>query len=392
MIGEIFCDHVYGAQRSGKGKSTEGAAIDLLAYGRLRSCAVDRGLSHPVNGRPRLFFMNATLLPIRIVFIALCAAAGWLLCHAIGDWDAYRVRASFVGLSLGVLVVLVDMMLKGFSLRGLSAITFGLGMGMLVAFLVGASPLFEKGDEQMIYLARLALFLVCTYLGTVIALRGRDEFNLVIPYVRFVPHEVDVPLVVVDTSVLIDGRIARVCETGFLSAALVIPRFVLRELQAVADSPDPIKQARGRRGLEVLAELRRIKNLDIRIPESEVAKKEEVGAKLVFLAHSMRAKLLTTDYNLAKMAEFQGVPWLNLNQLAKSMQPEFMLGEQVEVDLVKQGKEEGQAVGFLPDGSMVVVTGGRPFLGRHVTAEIVSVIPSAGGKMVFARLAGTAGE
>jgi len=336
--------------------------------------------------------MNATLLPIRIVFIALCAAAGWLLCHAIGDWDAYRVRASFVGLSLGVLVVLVDMMLKGFSLRGLSAITFGLGMGMLVAFLVGASPLFEKGDEQMIYLARLALFLVCTYLGTVIALRGRDEFNLVIPYVRFVPHEVDVPLVVVDTSVLIDGRIARVCETGFLSAALVIPRFVLRELQAVADSPDPIKQARGRRGLEVLAELRRIKNLDIRIPESEVAKKEEVGAKLVFLAHSMRAKLLTTDYNLAKMAEFQGVPWLNLNQLAKSMQPEFMLGEQVEVDLVKQGKEEGQAVGFLPDGSMVVVTGGRPFLGRHVTAEIVSVIPSAGGKMVFARLAGTAGE
>jgi uncharacterized protein YacL len=244
----------------------------------------------------------------------------------------------------------------------------------------------------MIYLVRLTLFLVCTYLGTVIALRGRDEFNLVIPYVRFVPHEVDVPLVVVDTSVLIDGRIARVCETGFLSVALVIPRFVLKELQAVADSPDPIKQARGRRGLEVLAELRRLKNLDIRIPESEVSKSDEVGAKLVFLAHSMKAKLLTTDYNLAKMAEFQGVPWLNLNQLAKSLQPEFMLGEEVEVELVKQGKEEGQAVGFLPDGSMVVVTGGRAHLGRRVTAEIVSVIPSAGGKMVFARMAGAGGE
>lgn len=336
--------------------------------------------------------MNATLLPIRIVFIALCAAAGWLLCYTIGDWDGYRVRASFIGLSIGVLVVLVDLMLKGFSLRGLSAITFGLGMGLLVAYMISASPLLESGDAQMIYLVRLTLFLVCTYLGTVIALRGRDEFNLVIPYVRFVPHEVDVPLVVVDTSVLIDGRIARVCETGFLSAALVIPRFVLKELQSVADSPDPIKQARGRRGLEVLAELRRIKNLDIRIPESEVAKSDEVDAKLVFLAHSMGAKLLTTDYNLAKMAEFQGVPWLNLNQLAKSLQPEFMLGEQVEVELVKPGKEEGQAVGFMPDGSMVVVTGGRAHLGRRVTAEIVSVIPSAGGKMVFARMAGAGGE
>ncbi len=336
--------------------------------------------------------MNATLLPIRIVFVALCAAAGWLLCYSIGDWDAYRVRASFIGLSLGVLVVLVDVMLKGFSLRGLSAITFGLGMGLLVAYLIGTSPLLEAGDPQMIYLVRLTLFLVCTYLGTVIALRGRDEFNLVIPYVRFVPHEVDVPLVVVDTNVLIDGRIARVCETGFLSAALVIPRFVLNELQAIADSPDPIKQARGRRGLEVLAELRRIKNIDIRLPESEVSKSEEVDAKLVFLAHSMGAKLLTTDYNLAKMAEFQGVAWLNLNQLAKSLQPDLMLGEQIEVELVKQGKEDGQAVGFLGDGSMVVVSNGRAFLGRRVTAEIVSVIPSAGGKMIFARLAGTSGE
>lgn len=331
--------------------------------------------------------MNQTLLPIRIVFIALCASAGWLVCYSIGDWDAYRVRASFIGLSIGVLVVLVDLMLKGFSLRGLSAITFGLGMGTLVAYMISASPLFEKGDEAMIYLIRLTLFLVCTYLGTVIALRGRDEFNLVIPYVRFVPHEVDVPLVVVDTNVLIDGRIARVCETGFLSAALVIPRFVLRELQAVADSPDPIKQARGRRGLDVLAELRRIKNLDIRIPESEVTKSDEVDAKLVFLASSMRAKLLTTDYNLAKMAEFQGVPWLNLNQLAKSLQPDLMMGEEVEVELMKPGKEDGQAVGFLPDGSMVVVTGGRTHIGRRVAAEIVSVIPSAGGKMVFARLA-----
>jgi len=329
--------------------------------------------------------MNKTILAIRFAFILLCTAGGWLVCYSIRDWDDHRVLASFIGFSLGVLMILVDMMLKGFSLRGLSAITFGLGMGTLLAYLLSVSPLFARGDEQYIFIARLALFLSCTYLCSVIALRGKDEFNLVIPYVRFVPHEVDVPLVVVDTSVLIDGRIARVCETGFLSSALVIPRFVLKELQAVADSSDPQKQARGRRGLEVLNELRRIKNLDIRIPESEVAKREDVDAKLVFLAHSMGAKLLTTDFNLAKMAEFQGVPWLNLNQLSKSLRPELMLGEVISVELAKAGKEEGQAVGFLEDGSMVVVVDGRSHVGRRVNAEVTSVLPTAGGKMVFAR-------
>lgn len=329
--------------------------------------------------------MDKTLLPIRLVFVALCAAAGWLVCYAITDWDQYHAAAIAVGLCIGLLVVLVDIMLKGFSLRGLSAVTVGIAAGSLIAYLVGSSPLLEQGDATRIYLVRLALFLVCPYLAIVIALRGKDEFNLIVPYVRFVPHEVDVPLVVVDTSVLIDGRVARVCEAGFLTAALVIPRFVLDELRSVADSSDPHKQARGRRGLEVLNELRKIKNLDLRITESEVTKREDVDAKLVFLAQSMRAKLLTTDYNLAKMAEFHGVQWLNLNSLAKSLRPELMLGERLDVDLVKPGKEEGQAVGYIEDGSMVVVNGARPYIGRRVQAEIISVLPTAGGKMIFAR-------
>ncbi len=334
--------------------------------------------------------MNKTLLAIRSVFFVLCGAAGWLVCYVIREWDSYRGLAVAIGLLIGVLVILVDVLLKGFSLRGLSAVSLGLGLGTLIAHLIGTSPLFRIGEPQTVYFFQLALFIICTYLGTVIALRGKDEFNLVIPYVRFVPHEVDVPLVVVDTSVLIDGRIAKVCEAGFLNAALVIPRFVLNELQAVADSTDPHRQARGRRGLEVLNELRRIKHLDIRIPESEVAKRTDVDAKLVFLAHSMRAKLLTTDYNLAKVAEFHGVAWLNLNLLAKSLRPELMLGETVDVDLVKPGKDEGQAVGYLEDGSMVVVNGGRPLIGQHVTAEVVSVLPTGGGKMVFARLVSVA--
>ena len=332
--------------------------------------------------------MNRTLLPIRLVFVTICAACGWLVCYSVQDWDAYRLRATAIGLLIGVLVVLVDILLKGFSLRGLSALTFGLAVGALIAFLLGSSPLFENGDPSYLYLFRLSLFLICSYLGTVIALRGKDEFNLVIPYVRFVPHEVDVPLVVVDTSALIDGRVAKVCEAGFINAALVIPRFVLQELQHVADSTEPLRQARGRRGLEVLNELRRIKNLDLRIHESEVSKRQDVDAKLVFLAQSMRAKLLTTDFNLAKMAEFHGVAWLNLNHLARALRQEVMVGDTIEVDLVKLGKEEGQAVGFLDDGSMVVVNAARAYLGQRATAEITSVLPSGGGKMVFARFVG----
>ena len=132
--------------------------------------------------------MNKTLFPIRVLFIVLSATSGWLVAYSIREWDEYRVVATFVGMLIGVLVVLVDLMLKGFSLRGLSALTFGLAVGSLIAYMLSTSPLFGSGDEQVIYLVRLALFLIVTYLCTVIALRGRDEFNLVIPYVRFVPH------------------------------------------------------------------------------------------------------------------------------------------------------------------------------------------------------------
>jgi uncharacterized protein YacL len=333
--------------------------------------------------------MNKTLLPIRTAFLVICAGSGWLVCFTIQQWDAYLLRATLIGLLIGALVVLVDILLKGFSLRGLSAITFGIAVGMLVSLLLSISPLFEYASStapQTVYLFRLALFVVCSYLGIVIALRGKDEFNLVIPYVRFVPHDVDVPLVVVDTSALIDGRVAKICAAGFINAALVIPRFVLQELQRVADSTDPLRQARGRRGLDVLNDLRRIKNLDLRIHESEVSNRQEVDAKLVFLAQSLRAKLLTTDVNLAKMAEFHGVQWLNLNLLAQALRQELMVGDTIEVDLVKPGKEEGQAVGFVDDGSMVVVSAGRAHLGRHVSVAVTSVLPSAGGKMIFARL------
>jgi uncharacterized protein YacL len=333
----------------------------------------------PLIGR-----MNRTLFPIRLVFVLVCAATGYLVCLTIPDWDDYRALATFFGGALGLLLVLVDVLLKGFSLRGLSAITFGLAVGTVISHLVSVSPLLEEGDPQVIFLVRLGLFLAATYLCAVIALRGKDEFNLVIPYVRFVPHEVDVPLVVVDTSALIDGRIARICDAGFIPGALIIPRFVLGDLQAVADSSDATRRARGRRGLDTLNELRRIKRLDLRIHQSE-AKRSEIDAKLVFLATSMKAKLLTVDENLAKLADFHGVVGLHPADLARALQPAYLVGEALEVDLVKAGKDEGQAVGYLPDGSMVVVNDAARSVGQRMRVEIVGVTSSGNGRIVFAR-------
>lgn len=333
--------------------------------------------------------MNKTILILRILFLLLCVGGSWLLHYANPEWSLPLTL--FMGTMVGTLTILVDIFLKGFSLRGMTALTFGLAVGALISYFISSSPLFEPLDADdefagMLYLTRLSLFVILMYLGAVIALRGRDEFNLVIPYMRFVPHGVDVPLAVVDTSVLIDGRIAHVCSSKWMGYALVIPRFVLEELQEIADSEEPSRQAKGRRGIEVLNKLRQMKHLDLRIHESEVARGEDVDAKLVFLAHSLKAKLLTLDYNLAKMAEFHGITWLNLSELAKALHPELTTGQQVEVELIKEGKEKGQAVGYLADGSMVVVNNARNRLGQIIRAEISSVIPSAGGKLIFAEI------
>ncbi|MDX2111058.1 MAG: twitching motility protein PilT [Verrucomicrobiota bacterium] len=330
--------------------------------------------------------MNYTINTIRFCFFLLCIGASFLIGYTITDWDKYRMLALFIGASIGGLVILVDIFLKGFSLRGLSAVTFGMFIGWLNAYFINNSPLFENGDPQILFIVRLAAFVILMYLGAVVALRGKDEFNLVIPYVRFVPHGVDVPLVVVDTSALIDGRILGICASKFMGYALVIPRFVIDELHQIADSSEAQRQARGRKGLEVLNALRKLPHLDIRIHESELDRKHKVEAKLVFLAQSLKAKILTTDYNLAQIAQFHAVEWLNINALSKALHPELMLGDTLELELVKPGKESTQAVGFLNDGSMVVVNDGKRYLGQSVQVEVLSILPSAGGKMVFARM------
>ncbi|MBT4756879.1 MAG: TRAM domain-containing protein [Opitutae bacterium] len=331
--------------------------------------------------------MKKTLLIFRIFFLLISLLGCVLISYQVPEWSLWLVI--FVGMSMASLVILIDLLLRGFSLRGLSGITFGLVIGGTIAYLLGTSPLFEplEGDPelaQMLYLARLALYVISMYLATVIALRGKDEFDLVIPYVRFSPENVETPLVVVDTSALIDGRIAPICESKWMGHALLIPRFVLDELQAIADSPDPIRKEKGRKGLDILNRLRKMKHLDLRIHESDVLDVQAVDSKLVFLAVSMKAKLLTTDYNLAKLAEFHEVEWLNITTLVKALNQKVSIGTLVNVELVRAGKDAGQAIGYLSDGSMLVVNGGSSQIGKEVQVEVDSVVPSAGGKMIFA--------
>jgi uncharacterized protein YacL len=331
--------------------------------------------------------MKKTFFLFRLFFLLVSLLGCVLIWYVVQDWALGLVL--FVGMGIASLVILTDVMLEGFSLRGLSAITFGLGIGALIASFLAHSPLFEplEGDSdlaQMLYLVRLVLYVIAMYLATVVALRGKDEFNLVIPYVRFNPQNIESQLVVVDTSALIDGRIAPICESKWMAHALLIPRFVLNELQEIADSSDAIRREKGRKGLDVLNCLRQMKHVDLRIHESDVERAEAVDAKLVFLAEAMKAKLLTTDYNLAKMAEFHGVEWLNLTSLVTALNQEVSIGTRVSLELVRAGKDAGQAIGYMPDGSMVVVNGGRSQIGREVSVEVDSVVPSSGGKMIFA--------
>lgn len=333
--------------------------------------------------------MDKTITTIRIFFFLTCLLGAALINFIDPRDDPFGLY--LFAACLSGLLILVDVYLKGFSLRGLSALTFGLAIGALIAWLIASSPLFEPLEdaedmEETTYIVRLSLFLGLMYLGAVISLRGKDEFNLVIPYVKFVPETVQSPVALVDTSVLIDGRIEGICRSGWMSFSLVIPKFVIDELQEIADSSDPQRKTRGRKGIQVLNNLRRMKDLDLTIHESKVGDLEKVDSKLIFLAKAMRGRLLTTDYNLARIAEFDGVPWLNIHALANSLNPELEVGLSIEVELVKAGKEPGQAVGFLKDGSMVVVNGAHSLIGNKVVLEVTSIVPTSSGRLVFAQV------
>jgi uncharacterized protein YacL len=320
-----------------------------------------------------------------VLFITFCAAIG---ANAGSSLLGNAWPGLFVGLVLGLTVVLVDRLLKGFSLRVFSSATFGLLLGMIAANLLLASDVLHFQSETTQWVARLVVFSTFAYLGMMLAMRSnRDEFSLIIPYVRFTRETTQHEPIVVDTNIIIDGRIADLCAAGFLSRALIVPRFVLGELQTLADARDPIKRERGRRGLEILNQLQGSRDVELTIHETSAGEDEgSIDSRLVRVAKVLQARLLTNDTALCQVARLQQVATLNLNDVVRALRPIVVVGDEIELNLVKEGREQHQAVGFLPDGTMIVVNHARPFLGKTKPVVVSSALQTTAGRLIFAEL------
>ena len=330
------------------------------------------------------------LWAIRILFLALCTTAGYAISQVSQELVSLN-HSGLIGIAIGFgfggLLIAVDEMLKSFSLRAFSAITFGLLLGTAVSLLIANSGLFENTDPQQRWLIRLGLFLSFSYIGIILAVRSnKEDFSLIIPYVRFSPQNKPDNLLLLDTSVIIDGRIADLIEAHFLEGLIVVPRFVLRELQQISDSADAIKRARGRRGLEMLNRIQRNTSMEVRIHDGDFPEEKDVDAKLVRLARNLNARLYTNDYNLAKVAELQKVSYLNLHEVAKCLKVILLPGEILQLKIVREGKDKGQGLGYLPDGTMVVVTNGQSHIGQQVEVMVQSLLQTGAGIIVFAEI------
>ena len=322
---------------------------------------------------------------LRVLFITFCAAIGANISSALFG-DAWPGLA--IGIVLGLVVVLIDRLLKGVSLRLFSSATFGLLLGCVFASLLNASDILHYQSESVQWATRLIVYAVFGYLGMMLAMRSsRDEFSLIIPYVRFTRETTQHEPLVIDTNVIIDGRVADLCSTGFLSRSLIVPRFILDELQLLADAHDPTKRERGRRGLEILNQLQRSKDIELTIHET-TDDDVDLGtdARLVKAAKVLKARLLTNDHALAQIARLQQVAVLNLADLARALRPTLVTGDELDLHLVKEGREAHQAVGYLPDGTMIVVNHARVHLGKTRTVVVASALQTAAGRLIFAEL------
>src|SRR3990167_1614886 len=323
-----------------------------------------------------------TLLFIRLLFISGAALIGY---QTTGG-DQTGLWGALVGGVTGVIIIFLEIGMRRVSVRGLSSAVFGLILGVIMSKLFSDVLILLKVEPEVLSLVRTTMTLILCYLCMVIAMRGRDEFNIIIPYVRLSRQNQIESMIVIDTSAIIDGRIADICKTKFVEGKMVVPRFVLKELQQIADSSDPIKRQRGRRGLEVLNTIQKDLGMHLTIHEEDFPDVPEVDAKLVKLAKLLGAMVLTVDFNLNRVATIQNVRVLNINELANALKPVVFPGETMEIKLIKEGKEHNQAIGYLEDGTMVVVEEGRKFIGQTMKVAVTSVLQTQAGRMIFTKM------
>jgi len=332
---------------------------------------------------------------LRLLFLLAMAGIGLLFGRALAPSDEQLaipqlplyMMLAFMGAA--VVIIVLDFSLRRKNISLVSAVFFGLVVGLVVTMLLGPVVditvwIPERAREPV----KVGIAVIASYLAISLILQTKDDFRFIIPYIEFAKQQKGGRPLLLDTSAVIDGRIADVAETRFLDSPLVVPRFVLTELQTVADSTDRLKRNRGRRGLDILNRLQSMAHVDISIQESPVPAQagDGVDQRLVAMAAGVSGRIVTNDFNLNKVAKVSGIEVINLNDLANALKPAFLPGETVEVTVIKPGQEGGQGVGYLEDGTMIVVEDGEKSIGQAVTITVTSVLPTSAGRIIFGRI------
>jgi uncharacterized protein YacL len=333
------------------------------------------------------------LILIRAVFVLVVAAYGVRAARIVADNQLANPYLVFGGLMLATVAVIIgDLLTPRKRIATISAVYIGAIVGIFLSNLINDAfqpslQLYFHPKVHMTIASFVTIFICYVCISTL--LQTKDDFRFIIPYMEFSKEVKGARPLVLDTSVVIDGRIADVAETRVLDQPLVVPRFVLQELQGIADSSDKLRRNRGRRGLDVLNKLQKSPGVEVKIHDAEVPELQgirEVDQRLVVLAKHLGGRVVTNDYNLNKIAKLQGVEVINLNDLANAMKPIVLPGEPLTVKLLKRGEEQGQGVGYLDDGTMVVAEQGAHHLGETIRLTVTSVLQTSAGRMIFGRI------
>lgn len=336
---------------------------------------------------------------IRIIFALVCIGLGYAFYpqfYSVKNPDVdLKLAGMTLGLALALFFIVLELLFARTFIQNVPIIMISLIFGFILSRLflqaLGLIPFIQdlaKANAFFDSALNLAVVFGFTYFAVMVILRTKDEWKFIIPYVEFRKTQRGIKPLILDTSSVIDGRIALLLATGALDNPVVIPSFVMQELQAVADSHDRLKRRRGRRGLDILDEIRKNTRIEVTLHEAQFRTLHNVDDKLLRLAKDLDGRIVTTDYNLIKVSAVQNVAVLNLNDVAESLKPVVLPGEEMTLQLVRAGEEAGQAVGYLDDGTMVVVDDARDLIGKDVDIFITSVHQSSAGKMFFGRVKG----